>query len=143
MSNDYIFIGCFFGIYRIICKLKDPITKILDYIKVEEKERNQLHKDFDKILSNCYIKKTESLSVSDKIEKEIETIKEMVYFIIKVVEKNVVCTINDRILGFVEIDKFFNFVINLKLNVFITKNWYHNQNMKQLFFISLLFLNPH
>lgn len=75
MSNDYIFIGCFFDIDRIICKLKDPITKILDYIKIKEKERNQLHKDFDKILSNCYIKKTESLSVSDTIEKEIEIIK--------------------------------------------------------------------
>ncbi len=112
ISDDNIFMKCVFDIDEMINKLKKHVIKILRFIKLEEDKRQQLKEDFYEIL-NCHIKKTKKAPISEKIKKEIEVIKEIIYFMIKIVESKVVNTIQDRVLGLVGneedvmIDKFF------------------------------------
>ena len=107
LSNNYIYMKSVFDIEKMVDKLKSYITEILNYIKTGIGKRIELNKNLSKILNNYNIKETKKLSVPEKLKTGINIMKELIYFMVKLVEGEVVKTIQYRILELAINEKYY------------------------------------
>lgn len=104
LTNNYKYMKDVFNIQNTVNEIKKSLRKILGSIKLSSTEtRPQIFKEnlnfVDTLLNS---KNNINTSISNKIEEEIDVLKKIIYYFVKIIEDRVVVTIQDRILGLVD-----------------------------------------
>lgn len=104
LTNNYKYMKDVFNIQNTVNEIKKSLRKILGSIKLSSTEtRPQIFKEHLNFVDTLLNSKNNiNTSISNKIEEEIDVLKKIIYYFVKIIEDRVVVTIQDRILGLVD-----------------------------------------